>query len=97
MSVHFVYTVDVVSETVRVSKETKEALLRVAARLQERTGRRIDLDEAIAHLVRAEDGGPDTFLKFVGSVSGPGSKGLIDDLAAEREQDELRAKRRYGV
>ncbi|MGI0079449.1 MAG: hypothetical protein ACRECH_07485 [Nitrososphaerales archaeon] len=41
------------SETIRVSKHTKEALLRTAARLQEQTGRRVDFDEAINHFDHA--------------------------------------------
>lgn len=59
-----------VSETIRVSKRTKEALLRVAARIQERTGRRVDFEDAIDHLVREQDRSPESFLKFVGSVRG---------------------------
>jgi hypothetical protein len=86
-----------VSETIRVSRQTKEALLRVAARLQERTGKRVDFDEAINHLVHQEDKSPDTFMNFVGSARGLESGILLDELAKERRQDELRAKRKYGV
>ena len=39
------------SETIKVSRLTKEMLVRVAAKLQERLGRRVDLDEAIRHLM----------------------------------------------
>lgn len=88
--------VDVVSETIRVSKETKEALLRVAARIQGRTGRRVDFDEAIAQLVR-ESGGPGSFERFVGSVKGAGAETLLDELRKERSADEQRASRKYGV
>lgn len=85
------------SETIRVSKQTKEALLKVAARLQERTGKRVDLDEAIAHLVEGGDKTPDAFLRFVGSVKGVGAEALLDELAGERNQDEHRAEHKYGV
>lgn len=89
--------VDIVSETIRVSRETKEALLRVAARLQESTGRRVDFDEAISHLARLEDRSPDSFAKFVGSLRGMKLGGALEELSRERKLDELRAKRKYGV
>lgn len=96
-SVNFVYTVDYVSETIRVTRETKEALLRVAARLQERTGRRVDFDGAISHLVSMEDKSPDSFMKFVGSVKGVKPAALLRELAKERRFDELRTKRKYSA
>lgn len=89
--------VEIVSETIRVSKQTKEALLKVAARLQEHAGRRIDLDEAIAHLVKGEDKSPEAFLRFVGSIRGPEASELLDELAGERERDESRTERKYGL
>jgi hypothetical protein len=95
--VYFVDMVEIVSDTIRVSKETKEALLRVAARLQERTGKRVDFDEAIAHLVKADDKSPESFLRFVGSVEGFTSAGLQEELQRERRLDERRSKRKYGV
>jgi len=95
--VHFVYRVDNVSETIRVARETKEALLRVAARLQEQTGKRVDFDEAISHLVRQEDKSPDSFMKFVGSVKRLKEASLRAELVKERRLDELRAKRKYGI
>ena len=82
--------VETVSEMIRVSRQTKEALLRIAARLQERTGRRVDFDEAIGHLVREQDRSPESFMKFVGSVKGPKSVDLLRDLAEERRSDEAR-------
>ncbi|MGI0090641.1 MAG: hypothetical protein ACREBS_02930 [Nitrososphaerales archaeon] len=86
------------SETIRVTRQTKEALLRVAARLQERKGRRVDFDEAINHLVTLEGSrGPDSFMKFVGSVKGIKGADLRSELAKERRLDELRAKRKYGI
>ena len=38
------------SETIKISKESKEELLRIAAELQAREGRRVDLDDAIRYL-----------------------------------------------
>lgn len=83
------------SETIRVSKETKEALLRLATRLQERTGRRVDLG-AIRHLVAIEDKNPDSVAKFVGSVKGVRPAALLGELSKDRKADEVRAKRKYG-
>lgn len=85
------------SETIRVSKKTKEALLRVAARLQERTGKRVDFEEAINHLVNLEDRKPDTFMSFVGSIKGVEPEVLLDELAKERRRDEFGARRKYGT
>ncbi len=84
------------SETIRVTRETKEALLRVAAKLQERTGRRVDFDGAIGHLVGMQDKSPDSFMRFVGSVSGLKGADILADLAKERRADEFRAKRKYN-
>ncbi len=84
------------SETIRVSKETKEALLRLAARLQESTGKRVDFDAAIAHLVMKEDKDPNAFARFVGSVTGVEAEEILDALVDERRLDEFRAKHKYG-
>ena len=86
------------SETIRVTKQTKEALLRVAARLQGQKGKRIDFDEAINHLIEQEGrNAPESFMKFVGSAKkkGVNSTLLVGDLIKERRLDELRAKRKF--
>ncbi|MFI5421073.1 MAG: hypothetical protein ACHQ1H_08915 [Nitrososphaerales archaeon] len=85
------------SETIRVTKETKEALLRIAARLQEQTGRRVDFNDAINHLVMQEDKTPDSFTKFVGSIKDVRAGDLLNELKKERKLDELRAKRKYRI
>lgn len=84
------------SETIRVSKETKEALLRLAARLQDATGKRVDLDAAIAHLVRKEDKDSSAFVRFAGSVKGAKAEEMLGVLADERRADELRTRHKYG-
>ena len=43
------------STTVKVSKSTKEKLVRVATKLQKRYGRRVNLDEAIRYLLKLEE------------------------------------------
>jgi len=85
------------SETIRVSRSTKEALLRIAARLQELSGRRVDIDEAINHLVQAEGRDPNSFLKFVGSARQLTAASLTRELQKERRADELRSKRKDGA
>ena len=77
-----------------MSGETKRSLIRVAARLQEKAGKRIDLDEAIQHLISSqekEDRRPELLDKVFGRVPTLS----IRDLRAERHQDELRTARKY--
>lgn len=78
------------SETIKVSRYTKESLLRVAANLQERTGRRIDFDEAIRHLLHTQNRKSKSLEKVFGSV--PEIK--LEELYEERKADERRASRR---
>ncbi len=82
------------SETIKVSKETKQSLIKIAARLQENKGKRVDFDEAIQHLMSSsEKKRPDLLDKLFGSV--PGLK--MQDLQRERRLDELRSKRKYRI
>lgn len=80
------------SVTIRVSRLTKEMLTRVAARLQERYGRRVDLDEAIRYLLGLEERRPELLESVVGSVPSLS----VEELYEERKRDEERARRRYG-
>ena len=81
------------SETIKVSKQTKQSLIKIAARLQEDTGRRIDFDETIQHIMSLTEKRPDLLNKAFGSVP----KLNIKDLYRERRLDELRTKRKYRV
>lgn len=78
--------------TVRVSKKTKELLFRYAAKLQLRLGRKVDLDEAIRHLLRSE-----AKLKVLDDLFGSVPELSVQELLEERKFDEARAKRRYGL
>jgi len=78
--------------TVRVSKRTKELLFRYAAKLQLKLGRKVDLDEAIRHLLRVE-GKLDILDGLFGSVP----ELSVQELMKERKLDEERAKRRYNI
>ncbi|MDE1858602.1 MAG: hypothetical protein KGI26_06030 [Thaumarchaeota archaeon] len=81
------------SETIKVSKEAKAELVRVAAALQAQSGRRVDLDEAIKHLLKSGKRDPASLASIFGSVP----ELSLDDLLNERARDEQRAKRKYGL
>ncbi len=78
--------------TVRVSKKTKELLFRYAAKLQLRLGRKVDLDEAIRHLLRSE-----AKLNVLDDLFGSVPELSVQELLKERKLDEARANRRYGL
>jgi hypothetical protein len=80
------------SETIKISKEAKEELVRVAASLQAREGRRVNLDDAIKHLLRTGRRRPEVLSSLFGAVPSLG----LEDLSEEREKDERRTKRKYG-
>jgi len=82
-----------VSQTIRVSKYTKLLLMKLAARLQERYGRRVDLDEAIRYLLSSREKNSDMLREFLGSVPGVSA----EELYEERRADEERERRKYGV
>jgi len=81
------------SETVKVSKETKKTLFRVASRLQARSGRRVNLDEAINHLLGLEERNPALLDEAFRSIPKLG----VQELYEERRVDEARVKRRHGL
>lgn len=81
------------SQTIRVSKYTKFLLMKLAARLQERFGRRVDLDEAIRYLLSSRERNPDMLREFIGSVPGVSA----EELYKERRADEERERRKHGV
>ncbi|MGC8932431.1 MAG: VapB-type antitoxin [Candidatus Methanodesulfokora sp.] len=81
------------SQTIRVSKYTKLLLMKLAARLQERYGRRVDLDEAIRYLLSSREKNSDMLREFLGSVPGVSA----EELYEERRADEERERRKYGV
>ena len=80
------------SETVKVSRYTKESLVRVAAMLQAKTGKRVDLDEAIGYLLQARARRPELLEKAYGALP----QLRVEDLYQERRKDEQRTARRHG-
>lgn len=84
---------NLVSTTIKVSKSTKEKLVRVAAKLQERYGRRVSLDEAIRYLLELEERKPELLDSIIGSVPTLS----VEELYRERRRDEERIERRYSI
>ena len=81
------------SETIKVSKTTKASLLRVAASLQARKGKRVDLDEAIEHLLRTRITNRQLLEKVWRAVP----ELSVRELYEERKRDEGRAARKFGL
>lgn len=81
------------SQTIRVSKYTKLLLMRLAAKLQEKLGRRVNLDETIRYLLILREKNPDLLREFLGSVPSLST----EELYKERRADEERKRRRHGV
>ncbi len=78
---------------IRVSKNTKERLIRLAARLQEERGRKVSLNEAIKFLLDSRERRPELLNSIFGSIPDLSSENLYE----ERKKDEERASRRYGI
>lgn len=84
------------SETIKISKEAKEELVRVAASLQAKEGRRVDLDEAIRHLLsKGRTKNPALLEAACRPI--PGFEKAYREMMAEREKDEERTRRKHGV
>ncbi len=81
------------SGTMRVSKSTKEKLIRLAARLQEERGRKVTLDEAIRFLLDARE----KRAGLLGSIFGSIPDLSTEELYEERKKDEKRTSRRYSI
>ena len=83
------------SSTIKVSKQTKDSLTRVAARLQEKSGKRVDLDEAIQHLLSSSESqeNPELLDRVFRSVPNLSVK----DLRSERRLDEHWFRRKYNT
>ncbi len=81
---------------VRVSKSTKMELLRYASELQMKLGRRVDFDEAIAHLLReVRRKRPKLLIEACQPIEG--AEEALMELYRERRMDEERAERKHGL
>lgn len=81
------------SETIKVSSYTKKMILRVASRLQQTLGRRVDFDEAVRYLLSMEGRRPELLEQVVGSIPNL----TVEELDEERRKDERRTFRRYDL
>jgi predicted CopG family antitoxin len=79
--------------TISVTEDVKEALLKVAAELQMKLGKRVDLNEAIRYLL-TRNKRPDLLEEACRPV--PGFEEAYRELVKERRKDEERARRKYG-
>ena len=84
--------------TVAVDEEVKAELVRIAARLQEATGRRADLNDAIRYLIslyKRRERRPELFALFCKPVPGLGFEEAYEELVRERRADLERLERKY--
>jgi predicted CopG family antitoxin len=79
--------------TISVTEDVKEALLKVAAELQMKLGKRVDLNEAIRYLL-TRNKRPDLLEEACRPV--PGFEEAYRELVRERWKDEERARWKYG-
>jgi iron-sulfur cluster repair protein YtfE (RIC family) len=87
--------------TVQVEADVKEALFKIAAELQQKTGRRTSISEAVQHLIRsyhASHRDKARMLALFGCLKGAGdARATLREL---REQEETRLAtlaRKYGT
>jgi len=80
--------------TISVTEDVKQKLLKVASELQLKLGRRVDLNDALRFLVNQREKKPE----LLDAACKPliGSHGAIDELQAERKNDEKRLERKIS-
>ena len=84
--------------TVAVDEEVKAELVRIAARLQEAAGRRVDLNDAIRYLIslyKRRERRPELFALFCKPVPGLSFKEAYRELVEERRADLERLERKH--
>jgi len=82
-----------VSETIKISKESKEELLRIAAELQAREGRKVALDDAIRYLLSKGEGAKRPELLDAACKKAEGFERAYKEMISERRKDEERTRR----
>jgi predicted CopG family antitoxin len=80
-------------ETVKIKAEIKRKLVRLIGKLEMKYGRKFSIDDAINYLLEKEKK-PELLDKAFGIAKGID---LYETLRAERENDEERAKRKFGL
>jgi hypothetical protein len=81
--------------TISVSTEVRDELLRYAAELQAKLGRRVDLEEAVRHLLSRRKPKDPRLLKEACKPI-PGAKTAVRELLEERKHDERRLERKIS-
>ncbi|HLI49747.1 MAG TPA: hypothetical protein VKV18_13810 [Chthonomonas sp.] len=84
------------SETIRVSKETKAKLLKLISELQLKTSKRVDFDDAIKYLIQVSES-KNRDRKALHSLLGALKDIDISELRRERREELKLEKRRFGV
>ena len=79
--------------TISVSAEVRDELLRYAAELQAKLGRRVDLEEAVRHLLSRRTPKDPHLLKEACKPI-PGAKTAFRELLEGRKHDESRLERK---
>lgn len=80
--------------TISVTEDVKQKLLKVAAELQLKLGRRIDLNEALSFLVDQREKNPALLAEACRPAHGAAS--AIEELQKERKLDETRLERKIS-
>lgn len=78
--------------TISVTEEVKQKLLKVAAELQIKQGRRIDLNEALSFLVDQREKNPRLLAEACKPTAG--ARDALEELEKERKLDETRTERK---
>ncbi|MEM0054098.1 MAG: VapB-type antitoxin [Nitrososphaeria archaeon] len=81
--------------TIFVTEDVKEALLKIAAELQIRWGRRVDLNEAIRYLLTYRIKKPELLEEACKPIQG--FEEAYSELRRERKRDEERTFRKFGA
>jgi len=81
--------------TISVTEDVKQKLLKVASELQLKTGRRVDLNEALRFLIdrRERD------VRLLEEACRPivGAEEAVEELQMERKRDEVKLEGKVGI
>lgn len=91
------YSMNAMSRTtITISKQTKAELLREAAKLQLRLGRRVDLEDVILHLILESRKRAELLEEACKPVEGVTAEVVLRELLAERKRELEREKGTCG-
>jgi len=81
--------------TISMSPEVRDELVRYAAELQLKLGRRVDLEEAVRHLLLLRHARDPNLLREACKPT-RGAEEAVKELLEERKRDEERLERKIG-